>query len=93
MQVHLYFVSISLALGDDNESFWTSGTDLGDTVYYWLENGKKVNFTEWAPNQPDNNYGSNHCIGLWPKHTLKWAMYSCSEVARVMCDDSTRFAN
>ncbi|XP_055305001.1 C-type lectin 37Db-like [Sitodiplosis mosellana] len=76
-------------LGTVDETFWTSGTKLGDTVYYWLTTGKKLLFTDWAENQPNTYYGGRRCIELWHSADLKWSNDDCDDIYRVICERPT----
>ncbi|EDV54662.1 C-type lectin 37Da [Drosophila erecta] len=52
------------ARGDRSEH-WTSGNDLGQTgTHNWFSNAQLVTIKRWAPNQPDNSGGKEHCIHL-----------------------------
>ncbi|EDW90408.1 C-type lectin 37Da [Drosophila yakuba] len=52
------------ARGDRSEH-WTSGNDLARTGdYYWFSNVQLVTIKRWAPNQPDNSGGNEHCIHM-----------------------------
>ncbi|EDW55751.1 C-type lectin 37Da [Drosophila sechellia] len=52
------------ARGDRSEH-WTSGNDLGKTgTHYWFSNAQLVTIKRWAPKQPDNAGGREHCIHL-----------------------------
>lgn len=44
---------------------WTSGNDLGKTgTYNWFSNAQPITIKRWAPNQPDNANGIEHCVHL-----------------------------
>ncbi|XP_068146117.1 C-type lectin 37Da-like [Drosophila tropicalis] len=52
------------ASGDKN-SYWTSGNDLGrEGTYNWFTTGQKFTISKWAPKQPDNAGGREHCIHM-----------------------------
>lgn len=75
-------------LGTVDESFWTSASKLGDTVYYWLTTGKKLQFNDWSAGQPNHYYSSTNCILLCHSDDLKWKNVDCTDVYRVMCERS-----
>ncbi|XP_016997352.3 C-type lectin 37Da-like [Drosophila takahashii] len=44
-------------------NYWTSGNDLGKTgTHNWFSNAQRININRWAPRQPDNYKGREHCI-------------------------------
>ncbi|KAH8287991.1 hypothetical protein KR018_001012, partial [Drosophila ironensis] len=45
--------------------YWTSGNDLGKTgTHNWFTNGRRMEINRWAPHQPDNDGGREHCVHL-----------------------------
>ncbi|KAH8297892.1 hypothetical protein KR018_000392, partial [Drosophila ironensis] len=59
------FDAVTAHLKDFHTKHWTSGNDLGKTGNHnWFSNGKRMNTNRWAPNQPDNSGGKEHCIHM-----------------------------
>ncbi|KAI8043153.1 C-type lectin 37Da [Drosophila gunungcola] len=49
----------------ERTEYWTSGNDLGKTgTHNWFTNAQPITIKRWAPNQPDNAGGREHCIHL-----------------------------
>ncbi|XP_041673734.1 C-type lectin 37Da-like [Drosophila eugracilis] len=49
----------------ERSDHWTSGNDLGKTANYnWFTNGQPITTNRWAPRQPDNAGGIEHCVHL-----------------------------
>ncbi|XP_068145918.1 C-type lectin 37Da-like [Drosophila tropicalis] len=69
------FEEVSNYLKAHNQKFnyWTSGNDLGlEGSYNWFTSGQSITIPKWAPKQPDNSGGREHCIHLgyiWPYST------------------------
>lgn len=71
---------------------WTSGTALVSDKheFYWLSTGKKVQFTNWLVNQPDNYGNKEKCLhviydaGLFD--TLLWNDHVCTTERYVICE-------
>ncbi|XP_016963314.1 C-type lectin 37Da-like [Drosophila biarmipes] len=43
--------------------YWTSGNDLGKTgAHNWFSSAQRISINRWAPGQPDNYKGVEHCI-------------------------------
>ncbi|XP_030377124.1 C-type lectin 37Da-like [Scaptodrosophila lebanonensis] len=49
----------------DRSEYWTSGNDLGkEGKHNWFRNAQPISINKWAPNQPDNAGGREHCVHL-----------------------------
>lgn len=49
----------------ERSEHWTSGNDLGKTgTHRWFSNAQLIDIKKWAPRQPDNAGGIEHCIHL-----------------------------
>jgi C-type mannose receptor len=47
-----------------NQSLWLGGTDKQQNDWSWLD-GSVQNYTNWAPNQPDDAGGVEHCLEMY----------------------------
>lgn len=84
MLLSFHFIPIQAGFIDD---FWLGGTELGDRPhYYWMGHNKAMIFTDWAPNQPDNNGGVEHCIMMWGTTGMQWNDASCDFQAYFICE-------
>uniref|UniRef100_A0A6P4ECX1 Perlucin n=1 Tax=Drosophila rhopaloa TaxID=1041015 RepID=A0A6P4ECX1_DRORH len=58
-------VAAYLVSKGERSEHWTSGNDLAKTgTHTWFTNAQPLRITRWAPNQPDNAGGREHCIHL-----------------------------
>lgn len=53
---------------------FVGGTQDSDGRWHW-ENFQSLTYTNWGPGQPDNAYGSEHCLAIAPGGL--WNDYSC----------------
>ncbi|XP_034490522.1 C-type lectin 37Da-like isoform X4 [Drosophila innubila] len=54
-----------LELFNDEFTYWTSGTDLGEqSRHVWFGSGNPIAINIWAPNEPDNLGKNQHCDQL-----------------------------
>ncbi|CAB3359796.1 Hypothetical predicted protein [Cloeon dipterum] len=81
------------ALGDGNDRFWLSGTDLGsEGNFYWSSNAKLLKtFIDFEIAQPDNLGGKEHCIQFRRsrderKLKYKWNDDVCKSRNRFICE-------
>merc|ERR1712172_367301 len=68
--------------GDTHFGFWIGLTDIfHDGTWVWDNLGKPLDFSNWAPGEPNNYRGLQHCaaIKLWAENG-KWDDVSCEAV-------------
>jgi hypothetical protein len=46
------------------QSVWLGGVDTIQNDWRWLD-GSRWDFTNWGPNEPDNNGGLQHCLEMY----------------------------
>lgn len=62
------------------DGFWTSGNNLDcHTDWYWLSNGKPIEYFSWKVGEPNNLANTNErCMNLMPKcDNYKWNDAPC----------------
>uniref|UniRef100_A0A183F7S7 C-type lectin domain-containing protein n=1 Tax=Heligmosomoides polygyrus TaxID=6339 RepID=A0A183F7S7_HELPZ len=62
-----------------------------DTTWTWTD-GTAVDYLNWAPTQPSNSDGKEHCVEIYSDHLgkdpakdnsfQKWNDYQCTETLR-----------
>ena len=51
--------------GDSHFGFWIGLTDIfHDGTWVWENVGKPLNFSNWAPGEPNNFKGGQHCVAM-----------------------------
>ncbi|KAH8286042.1 hypothetical protein KR054_001707, partial [Drosophila jambulina] len=69
------------------KGFWTSGTDFIHLGHHaWFPNGKPVPWNHWYPNQPDNEFGQEHCDSFRYRGTDKMNDDKCTEKYFYVCE-------
>ncbi|XP_031634255.1 lectin subunit alpha-like [Contarinia nasturtii] len=81
-------VNIINEAGHHDESFWMAATNLGDTIFYWFDTGKKISFKNWARGEPDND--RRQCIALYNEKELLWNDIDCNEQHRIICEEDIK---
>lgn len=81
--------------GYDTESFWTSGSRLGNgRDYVWMSTGRKVIHERgfWPPGQPDRLQNEN-CIEVRGLFGLKLNDWDCNARAYFVCEKYSTSSN
>lgn len=71
---------------------WLGCNDI-DNVFVWecIEDGKRMNFSRWSVNQPDNTYDTERCLQMWrPYGIYEMNDFSCNETIRYLCKATPR---
>lgn len=68
-----------------DKNWWTAGTRVIDNVWIWLMNGKHIEYSKWANNQPNND---EKCIVVInsEENGLEWYNYPCNEKFSFICE-------
>lgn len=79
----------------EKTSFWIGGTDIAkEGKFVWMASGEPFSYTNWLPNQPDNNYFdvAENCVDLWPmaRNTLEWNDAPCNYPKFFICEDQPK---
>ncbi|XP_031627767.1 perlucin-like protein, partial [Contarinia nasturtii] len=69
-----------------DESFWTAGTILGDTRYYWINDDVRFRYTDWSNGQPDNYQNQEQCMQLRSEYNFRWNDESCNTNCNIICE-------
>nr|XP_023027361.1 E-selectin-like [Leptinotarsa decemlineata] len=72
-----------------SSSFWTSGEKIG-ALWYWTSIGAPFSFTSWAPGEPNDADGREHCVEASynpDKYHLLWNDLKCDAERFVVCVD------
>jgi len=69
---------------DNWNGFWTAGTDQGDEgEFEWMTTGKRPNFRDWGPGEPNNGAGKEHCLEIIDLgYGLAWNDRTCDTPTR-----------
>ncbi|XP_037030006.1 C-type lectin 37Db-like [Bradysia coprophila] len=72
--------------GDEAQNLWTSGNDLGASrEWYWLANGKPIEFTNWGTDEPNNI--NERCLELrWKDTAWSWNDRTCTTELFFICE-------
>ncbi|BFF93704.1 C-type lectin 37Da-like [Drosophila madeirensis] len=78
-------------LGRPDDLFWTSGNDLANVgKHNWFATGEPLTLDIWAPGEPNNNGGIEHCDelgyrGTRPNNNLLNDL-SCNSTRHYICE-------
>uniref|UniRef100_A0A1I8NM55 C-type lectin domain-containing protein n=1 Tax=Stomoxys calcitrans TaxID=35570 RepID=A0A1I8NM55_STOCA len=73
--------------------FWLGGNDEFNVTsrerdFYWSPSGRKMDFSNWAEGQPDNDEYKEHCVharGIWAY--FRWNDYACDNRLGFICEE------
>ncbi|VDI84108.1 Hypothetical predicted protein [Mytilus galloprovincialis] len=78
-----------------SKDYWIGGSDLAtEGVFIWENTSATVNlptstlFQGWLLNQPDNNYGNQHCMMLAHQFDFKWNDAICDHPRDYVCEQN-----
>ena len=77
----LLFTKLHLA-----NSVWLGAKISSQQSFHW-ENGKKVTFTNWAPENP-KNHSTESCVQIHSEEELQgqWSNEPCTKLNRIVCE-------
>ncbi|XP_052000729.1 ladderlectin-like [Xyrauchen texanus] len=64
---------------------WIGGHDTLSKNFWVWTNGKQMDFQIWAPGEPNNLRGREHCIEMNFRDTSNWNDLNCSEKRPFVC--------
>ena len=60
-----------------NNKPWIGASDVdAEGAWVWMSNGESLTYTDWAPKQPNNEGGDQHCAAI--QGNGKWGDFDCS---------------
>lgn len=100
--IHMNLVSVKTADENDRlykyvrdankgDNFWTAGSRLLDgKTWIWMSNGEPVEYTNWAPGQPDSE--GERCLELWHfrNQGLLWNDRDCNVHFNFICERDSK---
>ncbi|XP_075155711.1 salivary C-type lectin 2-like [Haematobia irritans] len=73
--------------GSDHPNIWIGGNDNAKTgQFVWIKTNKQFDYANWAPRQPDNKEGKEHCVMLWSEHNYLWNDGNCLSKLVYVCE-------
>ncbi|XP_013101559.1 lectin subunit alpha [Stomoxys calcitrans] len=73
--------------GNDHPNIWIGGNDnKKNREFIWMTANKAFGYTNWAPGQPDNKHGVEHCVMLWENHNYRWNDGNCLAKLAYVCE-------
>lgn len=67
-----------------NKPAFLSMTDIGTEGNFTYPTGEPLVYSNWAPGEPNNNGGSEHCVEIFTNG--KWNDKVCGEPRLVVCE-------
>ncbi|XP_071094837.1 perlucin-like [Haliotis cracherodii] len=68
--------------------FWLGATDCITEGEFRWEGGVPLNYTNWCPEQPNNDGGDkpHHCLMLWKRCGYRWNDLECDAELYFICE-------
>ena len=74
------------------ETVWIGGTDsTKEGSWTWTEPTDAMSFTDWGPNQPNNNYNNQDCLSLYMQYDFMWADENCLTTYKYICEKNLQW--
>ncbi|XP_013110110.1 lectin subunit alpha-like [Stomoxys calcitrans] len=75
----------NLWLGANDE--FNSDRDF-NRPFYWASSGKRMTFSNWSSNNPDNFRSEEHCVHTWAaREPFAWNDASCTSKMGYICEE------
>ncbi|KAL9704012.1 hypothetical protein quinque_007530 [Culex quinquefasciatus] len=87
--------NLKLAYAANNNqkaSYWIAGTDIGKPgSYVWITDDTPISYTNFLPNEPNNQGGLEHCLEarLDGTGSSQWNDKNCEAKFRYICELET----
>nr|XP_019525930.2 chymotrypsin-like protease CTRL-1 [Aedes albopictus] len=70
-----------------NKQYWIGANDLAkNRVFKWQFSGKRVTFTHWRNNEPNNMHNNEHCVAVLGNKQAFWLDANCRGKRQVLCE-------
>lgn len=71
--------------------WWTGGNNLGSNgSYYWVADGRRMEFTDWQVGEPKSITGSENCVQMRKYVEFKWHNANCTDLDYFICEPNTQ---
>lgn len=65
---------------------WIGANDRNmEGKFVWANNNEALSFTNWAPNQPNNETGEKDCVDINQSNS-NWVVSSCNDNDAFFCE-------
>uniref|UniRef100_A0A1B6LPW0 C-type lectin domain-containing protein n=1 Tax=Graphocephala atropunctata TaxID=36148 RepID=A0A1B6LPW0_9HEMI len=79
-------VKKAIVLAGSPANYWTSGTNLQQyDTYVWATTWEPFTFRNWAPGEPNNWLGNQHCAFIKARH-FTWDDWDCNGLHYYICE-------
>ena len=76
-----------IVMAEGKAYYYMGGNDrVKEGQWMWQKSGKPFTYTNWAPEQPDNDDGIEHCLMYW--RAIKWNDAPCDHQQLYICEKS-----
>ena len=70
-----------------HRGYWIGGRDdLVEGQWLWMPSRAAVNFTDWAPGEPNNVHGAENCMDLFIRLDWHWNDAPCDTKINFICE-------
>ncbi|XP_051555079.1 ladderlectin-like [Myxocyprinus asiaticus] len=82
---YIFIQSLIRRLTHNSPRTWLGGNDgVSENSWLW-SNGKQMTFKLWAPGEPSNSRGHEHCLEMNFGETKNWNDLNCSNKRPFVC--------
>ena len=67
--------------------FWIGASDMAvEGEFLWLPGTAELDYSNWAPTEPDNYNNQDHCVAIDLHRNYQWADDICQEQRNFICE-------